>query len=248
MTGFARFAELHRAGDPLVLFNAWDPGSARAIAAGGAPAIATGSWSVAAANGFDDGEDLPLDLALANAERIVRAVDLPVTIDFEGGYAADPDTIAANAARLAATGAVGCNVEDRRVGGEGRHPVAEQAARIAAMRRGVGADFFINARTDIFLQSGAGDHGAGIAEALERARAYAESGADGLFVPGLVDPALIGKVCEQSLLPVNVMVMPGAPDAATLASIGVARISHGPGPFFAAMKWLQDQATAQYRA
>ena len=93
------FRRLHVAGDPLVLFNAWDAGSARAVAAGGARAIATGSWSVAAAHGYTDGEALPIDLAIGNLERIVRAVELPVTIDFEGAYAVDPDGAAANVAR-----------------------------------------------------------------------------------------------------------------------------------------------------
>ena len=89
MSKFETFARLHVPGDPLVLFNAWDPGSAAAVAESGAKAIATGSASVAMANGFGDGEEVPLDLALGNAARIVGAVELPVTVDFEGGYATD---------------------------------------------------------------------------------------------------------------------------------------------------------------
>src|SRR3954470_18666331 len=106
--GARLFASLHKPGDPLILYNAWDPGSARIVAEAGAKAIATGSYSVAAAQGFDDREAMPLDLALANAERIVAAVDLPVTIDFEGGYAVAPEALATNMKRLAATGAIGC--------------------------------------------------------------------------------------------------------------------------------------------
>src|SRR4051812_12795750 len=124
------FAALHKPGDPLILYNAWDAGSAKIIAAAGAKAIATGSFSVAGAQGYDDREAFPLDLALANAERIVRAVDLPVTIDFEGGYAVEPDVLADNFKRLATTGAIGCNFEDQVVGGDDLHPVAVQAARI----------------------------------------------------------------------------------------------------------------------
>ncbi len=151
-TALARtFAELHVAGDPLVLFNAWDAGTAAAVAKARAKAIATGSVSVANANGFDDGEQLPLDLAIANAERVVRAVELPVTIDFEGGYAAGGKKLEENFRRLAATGAVGCNFEDQIVGTDDLYPVEEQAERIAAARRGAGADFFINVRTDLFL-------------------------------------------------------------------------------------------------
>jgi 2-methylisocitrate lyase-like PEP mutase family enzyme len=142
-----RFAALHRPGEPVVLFNAWDPGSASLVAEAGAAAIATGSWSVAAAHGYHDAEALPLDLALANAERVVRSVDLPVTIDFEGGYAVEPEALATNVKRLAETGAIGCNFEDQAIGGEGLHPIELQSARIRAARAAVGPGFFINART-----------------------------------------------------------------------------------------------------
>lgn len=246
-TRFARFAALHRPADPLILFNAWDAGSARAIAEAGAPAIATGSWSVAAAHGYGDAEALPLELALANAERIVAAVPVPVTIDFEGAYADDPDGVARNFARLAATGAVGCNFEDQVLGGSGLHPISLQVDRIAAARDMVGFGFFINARTDIFLKCPRERHAEGLGEAIERGHAYAEGGASGLFVPGLIDRDLIGRLCEDSPLPVNVMAMPGAPDADELGRVGVARISHGPVPYRAAIAWLKAQAADHYR-
>src|SRR5688572_25947378 len=145
---YSTFAALHVAGDPLVLFNIWDPGSARLAAEAGAKALATGSASVAAASGFGDGEKLPLDTALANAERIVASVDLPVSIDFEGGYAVEPELVAANVRRLKETEAVGCNLEDQVVGGEGLYPTDRQCERLRAARAAAGADFFINARTD----------------------------------------------------------------------------------------------------
>jgi 2-methylisocitrate lyase-like PEP mutase family enzyme len=116
---YRAFAALHVAGDPVILFNAWDAGSAKAVDAAGAKAIATGSASVAGAHGFSDAEALPIGLALANAARVVEAVALPVTIDFEGGYAVEPEGVAASMARLAATGAIGCNFEDQVIGGEG---------------------------------------------------------------------------------------------------------------------------------
>ena len=247
MSKFQTFAGLHKSGEPLILFNAWDPGSARAVAAAGAPAIATGSWGVAAANGYEDGERLPLDLALSIAERIVRAVDLPVTIDFEGGYAPHPDGVGTNSEKLAATGAVGCNFEDRLIAGDGLYPLKDQAERIAAMRQGAGASFFINARTDVFLKTEVHEHGAGIGQALERAHAYAEAGASGFFVPGLSDPDLIGRICEESPLPVNIIVFPGVPDADELGRLGVARISHGAGPYRAAMARLREDAAVHYR-
>jgi 2-methylisocitrate lyase-like PEP mutase family enzyme len=241
------FTSLHRPGDPVVLYNAWDAGSARIVAEAGAKAIATGSASVAAAHGFQDAEALPLELALANAERLAAAVDLPVTIDFEGAYGIEPGPAAANMKRLAETGAIGCNFEDQVIGGEGLHDVEAQSERIRAARSAVGEDFFINARTDIFLKTRAATHEPGrIEEAIARARAYAEAGASGFFVPGLVDLDQLAQICAGSPLPVNFMAFPGAPDAAAVAAAGVARISHGPFPYKLAMQALKEAAEAIY--
>ena len=239
-----RFAALHISGDPLVLFNIWDAGSAQAVANAGAKAVATGSVSVAQSNGYGDGEQLPLELALANAARIVAAVDLPVTIDFEGGYASDVVGVETNLARLAATGAIGCNFEDQIVGTDNIYPVAEQQRRIAAARRGAGADFFINARTDLFLKSDASSHGGFVSEAIDRAKAYADAGASGYFIPGLGDLALVERISKAVELPVNAMHFPGAPSRAQWAAAGIARISHGPFPFLAMQKWLEEEARA----
>lgn len=244
---FRAFSALHVAGEPLILYNVWDAGSAKAVAEAGAKAIATGSASVAAAHGFSDAEGLPLELTLANAARVVAAVDLPVTIDFEGGYAVDPDALAANVARLAETGAIGCNFEDQVVGGEGLHPIDFQAARIRAIRERVGPDFFLNARTDIFLKAKLETHDAAMVEgALDRAHAYAEAGASGFFVPLLSDLDLLAHCCAESPLPVNFMVYPGAPSAREVAAAGVARISHGPFPHRLAMQALKDAAYEIY--
>lgn len=243
----AAFASLHRPGDPVILYNAWDAGSAKAVVEAGAAAIATGSASVAAAHGFHDAEALPLDLALANAERVAAAVDLPVTIDFEGGYAVEPEALGLNMKRLAQTGAIGCNFEDQVVGGDGLHPIEAQQARIRAARAAVGPSFFINARTDIFLKAKAETHDeAKVEQALERARAYAEAGASGFFAPGLADLKLLERLCAASPLPVNFMAFPGAPSAAEVAATGVARISHGPFPYKLAMKALTAAAREIY--
>ncbi len=244
---FTAFAKLHIPGDPLILFNVWDAGSAAIAERAGAKAIATGSWSVAAAHGFHDAEALPIDLALANAARIAGATALPVTIDFEGGYAVDAGAVAAHVAALAATGAIGCNLEDQVIGAATRmlHPVDQQAARIAAIRAGVGDAFFINARTDIFLMAPADLHDKAMADAaIDRAHAYADAGASGLFVPGIADLALLERICRASPLPVNFMALAGAPSVAQLAATGVARISHGPGPYRLAMKAFEDAARA----
>jgi 2-methylisocitrate lyase-like PEP mutase family enzyme len=241
------FRALHVKGDPLVLFNIWDAGSARIVAEAGAKAIGTGSWSVAAAQGFDDGETLPLELAIANIRRIAAAVDLPVTIDLEGGYGREPERVAESARQALETGAVGCNLEDRVVGGEGLYAIEEQCARLSAARAAAPADrFLINARIDTFLQADPSAHEGLLEGALERGRAYAGAGADGLFVPGLVEDRLIGRYCEASPLPVNIMVWKGTPPLPRLAELGAARISHAGAPWRIAMDALQSAAAEIY--
>src|SRR3954468_11217389 len=168
---FETFAALHVPGDPLILYNIWDVGSAHAVVAAGAKALATGSHPVADANGWPDGEQVPIDFVFANARRIVDLVEVPVTVDFESAYSVEPEEGAANVARLAATGAVGCNFEDQVIGGEGLHPLELQIQRIAAIRRAVGAQFFINARTDLFLKTQTYDN-ALIDRVIERGKAF----------------------------------------------------------------------------
>lgn len=242
------FAALHQPGDPVILFNIWDAGSAAAIAEAGASALATGSWSVAAAQGYEDGEDIPLDTLLDVARRITAKSDLPLTVDFETGFAEPLDALQDNIRRLIDTGAIGINFEDQIIGGEGLRSPDEQAGRIAAVRaaaRDEGVSLFINARTDLFLKEGDSDrHGALIDDAIARAAVYAEAGASGLFVPGLADEALIARICGATALPVNVMMKPGVPSPARLAQLGTARISHGPFPYIEAMARLTERARA----
>ena len=238
---FETFAALHVPGDPVVLYNVWDVGSALAAAAAGSKALATGSHPVASAHGFPDGETVPIDFALANAKRIVDAVELPVTVDFEGAYSIDPDEGAANVARLAATGAIGCNFEDQVLGGEGLHPLDLQCRRIAAIRKAVGAAFFINARTDMFLKTTQYDD-ALVDRVIERGKAFAGAGASGFFVPRLSDRAQVERVVREVPLPLNLIAFPGAPSKAEWASAGVARISHGPFPHAALMKQFETNA------
>ncbi|MEP2718906.1 isocitrate lyase/phosphoenolpyruvate mutase family protein [Pseudophaeobacter sp.] len=237
------FAALHQSGTPLVLYNIWDAGSAKAIEGAGAKALATGSWSVAAAQGFGDGEEIPLELLLEIATRIAASSDLPLTVDFEGGYAVEAAALTQNARRLVQTGAVGINFEDQIVGGEGLYTVDDQAKRIAAMRL-ADSDYFINARTDLFLKErDAEKHADLVEQAITRAAAYAEAGASGFFVPGLTDAGLIAQITAGSPLPVNVMMRRGMTLAA-MAEVGVARASYGPGPYAKAMKQLAEAFTA----
>lgn len=240
-----QFARLHVPGDPIILFNIWDAGSAKAVADAGAKAIATGSWSVAAAHGLFDAEALPMNLALENIARICAAVDLPVTLDFEGGYATDLGRLRANIEKVIDTGAVGINFEDQIIRGEGLHSVEEQSERIATIREAAndrGIPLFINARTDVFLKNAAPTHAEHFDEAVTRAAAYAKAGASGIFAPGLKDPELIRTLCERSSLPVNIMVMADTPSNTEMANLGVARISYGPGPYREMIEHLKSLA------
>jgi 2-methylisocitrate lyase-like PEP mutase family enzyme len=241
-----RFAELHVKGRPLLLYNAWDAGSAQSILAAGAQAIATSSWSVAEAQGYRDGEAISIAIAEQIVARIAATIDAPVTVDFEGGYSDDDGELAGNVSRLLDLGVIGINFEDRVVKGSGLYDIGRQARRIAAIRKAAenkGIDLFINARTDVFFVHS--EHAAkAVSEALDRAKAYSAVGASGFFVPGLVDDALIGRICESVSLPVNVMVMEGVPSNARLAALGVARISYGPIPYIRATKALEQEARA----
>lgn len=240
---FASFDALHVPGDPVVLFNVWDAGSAKAVGAAGAKALATGSHPVADANGWPDGETVPIEFVLANAARIMAAVDLPLSVDFEGAYSTDPVRGAENVAILAATGVIGCNFEDQVIGGAGVHPLALQGQRISAIRRAVGDAFFINARTDIFLKVKPEAHDTALAdEAIERARVFADSGASGFFIPRLGDLKLVERVVRATPLPVNAIAYPGGPTRAQWAGAGIARISHGPFPHRALMATLEERA------
>jgi 2-methylisocitrate lyase-like PEP mutase family enzyme len=244
-----RFAELHVKGKPLVLYNAWDAGSAKSIHEAGAQAIATSSWSVAAAQGYGDGEEIPIEFAEQIVGRIAATVDIPVTVDFEGGYSEDDGELAANISRLLELSVIGINFEDRVVKGSGLYSVDRQARRIAAIReaaRQKGVDLFINARTDVFFEHGV--DAAAVAEALDRGRAYTAAGASGFFIPGLLDEARIGRICDCVALPVNVMVMDGVPPNSRIAELGVSRISYGPIPYVRAMETLGQETVTMFTA
>ena len=240
---YRQFAALHVPGDPVVLYNIWDVGSALAVVRAGAKALATGSHPVADANGWPDGQQVPMDFAFANARRIMAAVEIPLTVDFEGAYSVDPDQGGENVRKLAETGAVGCNFEDQVVDGEGLHPLELQVKRIAAIHRAVGDQFYINARTDLFLKTQTYDT-ALVDQAIERGKAFADAGASGFFVPRLSDPKQIERVVREVPLPLNVIAFPGAPDKKVWADAGVARISHGPFPHRALMAKLTEMAAA----
>src|SRR5215203_1690606 len=180
-TKFEAFAALHVQGDPVILYNIWDVGSAHAVIRAGAKALATGSHPVADANGWPDGQ--------------------------------------------------------------GVHPLNLQAKRIEAIRRAVGDQFFINARTDLYLQAETHDS-ALVDEAIERGKAFADAGANGFFVPRLADAQQVERIVKEVPLPLNLIAFPGAPPKAEWANAGVARISHGPHPHRALMAKFEEMARA----
>jgi 2-methylisocitrate lyase-like PEP mutase family enzyme len=204
----------------------------------GATAIATGSWSVANANGFADGERIALSLVVANLRRIADAPELPVTVDLESGYGDASEDVGKTIALAIDAGAVGCNLEDS-------FPANGKLREIVDQADAANIRFFLNARTDVFFQRPPEQHdNAMVVEAIERARAYAEAGADGLFAPGLADITLIARLAEASTLPLNIMVGDTTPQVRVLAEHGVARVSHGPRPYLTAMKALEEAARA----
>ncbi|MEV5724942.1 isocitrate lyase/phosphoenolpyruvate mutase family protein [Streptomyces pharetrae] len=221
------FRSLHVPGRPLVLPNVWDRASARLVEEAGATAVATTSAGLAWELGASDGDHLERDRALTAVAAVASAVRVPVSADIETGYAADAAGVAGTVRAVLAAGAVGINIEDAlHTPGRGPlRPVAEQAERIAAARAAAdeaGVPLFVNARVDTFLR-GAG----GVDATLERAAAFLAAGADGIFVPGAVDPGTVKLLADGVDGPLNVLAGPGAPSVAELAALGVARVSVG---------------------
>ncbi len=242
------FHALHVKGDPVVLFNIWDPGTARIVAGAGAKALATGSAPVAMAFGYTDGENIPRDLALDNVRRIAGASELPLTVDLEGGYGAAPAIVAETVSLAIAAGAIGFNFEDQVVGTKDLYATDVHEKRVAAAVAAAAASgipAFVNARTDLFLKAPREEHDDALVDrAVERAKAYADAGAHGFFAPGLADERLIGRLVEAVALPVNIIALPGVPPRPVLAGLGVARISWGPVPWRRMAAWLEAEARA----
>ncbi len=230
----ALLRSLHVPGTPLVLPNAWDPGTAKLVVEAGFPVVATSSAAVAESLGYPDHQGAPADEMFAAAARIVRAVDVPVTVDAESGYGLPA---AEFAERLVAAGAVGCNLEDTDHTGGGLVPVARQAEYLAAVRAAA-PDVVINARVDVFV--GVEDQEAVYDEAVERARAYVAAGADCVYPILVRSTGLLTSLVRAVGAPVNAVLLPGM-TVAELASAGVARISLASG------LWRLAQATLRER-
>ncbi|WP_341757742.1 isocitrate lyase/phosphoenolpyruvate mutase family protein [Candidatus Tisiphia endosymbiont of Ditula angustiorana] len=241
------FKTLHKKGNPLVLYNIWDVGSAQIVEKSGAKALATSSWAVAKSYGCEDGEKFPLKLALQNLKNIIEKVKVPVSFDFESGFASKLSDLIENVEHVIKTGAIGINFEDQIIGKEkARYSIEEQCKRIKAIKEAIKEllpNMFINARTDIFLQKDTSEHNEqDLKEAIERSKAYAEVGADGFFAPGLANHNFIKQLCEFSPIPVNIMVQ-DITTVKNLVDLGVSRISYGPFPYIAVMQELDKSAT-----
>ncbi|GGF26092.1 hypothetical protein GCM10011611_35160 [Aliidongia dinghuensis] len=221
----AIFRSLHQGPTLLRLANAWDAGSARLIESVGAPAIATTSAGVAWAEGYPDGDALPVKALAAVVATITRVIRVPLSVDFEGGYSHEPAGAAENIAPLLDAGAVGINIEDGTAPPELLCSKIEAIKRVAAAK---GIDLYINARTDVYLQ-GLVPEAERLAETKRRAALYREAGADGIFAPAVIDPATIRAIAEATPLPLNVLARKGLPPAAELAPLGVRRLSAGSG-------------------
>lgn len=226
-----KFHELHHGKQILVLLNAWDAASARIFEVAGAPAIATTSSGLSASLGYPDGQKIPRDLMVGAVRQICRIVDIPVSVDLEAGYGSTVDEVCDAVKAVMDVGAVGINIEDAM-----QEPTV-LAERIRAIREVAAARqvrLFINARTDVYLR-GQGTPAERFADAVRRLRAYASAGADGLFVPGLGDPQIIGKLLQEITLPLNIMAGQGVPPVTELQALGVRRVSTGGGPQRAAL-------------
>lgn len=242
---------LHRPGAPLLLPNAWDVATARAVVAAGFPVVATTSGGVAATLGHEDHEHAPADEMLAAAARIAGSVDVPVTVDAEAGYGMDPVALVA---ALRDAGAAGCNLEDSDYAAGGLRDPDRRAEWLKAVRQAASADGYplvINARIDVFLGpflAGADAQAELVPDALRRAHAYLEAGADCVFPIALWEPAALREFMSNVRGPVNVVRLPQAPSLAELAELGVARVSWGPFLYRDAIARFEEQLAALVRA
>jgi 2-methylisocitrate lyase-like PEP mutase family enzyme len=218
-----QFRTLHGKGRLLVLPNAWDAASARMVQELGSEAVATSSAAVAWCHGYADGETMPTDVVLAAVREVMRVVAVPMSVDSEAGYSSGPAQVAAHVMRLIELGAVGINLED----GKGEPDLlCRKIVAIKEAARSKGADIFINARCDVYLQNLVPDEDK-LAEMIRRGRLYAEAGADGLFAPAMHDLGEIAEVIAAIDLPLNILAMRVVPPIAELKSAGVRRVSVG---------------------
>lgn len=217
------FRSLHAVGQPLLLANVWDAGSARLIERCGALALATTSAGLAWSHGYADGGALPSKVLVTAVEEIVRVSTVPLSVDIEDGYSDEPRHVAELVAALIEAGAVGINLED---GDASPDLLCAKIEAVRSVAVHTGINLFVNARTDVYLR-GLAPSDQAVAETVARAARYRQAGSDGLFVPGLADTGEIRTIVESITLPLNVMAMPALPKVDELQRLGVRRISAG---------------------
>jgi 2-methylisocitrate lyase-like PEP mutase family enzyme len=218
-TSAAAFLALHRPGDPLVMPNPWDAGSARMLAALGFAALATTSSGYALTLGRSDGS-VSRDEALVHATAVAAAVSVPVNADLEDAFAASPEEVAATMARVPATGVAGASLEDWHAGAI--LPMDQASERVAAAREALGAEVVLTARAENFLRGNPD-----LADTIARLQAYAAAGADVLYAPFLTSADDILAIVSSVDKPVNVLLTQATPTVPALAELGVARVSIG---------------------
>ncbi|MES2093268.1 MAG: isocitrate lyase/phosphoenolpyruvate mutase family protein [Actinomycetota bacterium] len=239
----ALLASLHIPGEPLIVVNIWDAVTARIVAeAKGVKALATASHAVSFTHGVPDNEGLTLHQALESARIISAAVSIPVSVDFEKGYATDAAGVRDNVARLIEAGAAGLNIEDSLEASSGPlRDVESSVARVAAARAAAdaaGVPLAINARVDSLVSNPADWAGA-----MERANRYLDAGATSIFVLRLPTEGLVERAIRDINGPVSVISNPTSVSLKKLAELGVARVSFGPGVLGLTLAHLQKAAT-----
>ncbi|OWR30031.1 carboxyphosphonoenolpyruvate phosphonomutase [Saccharibacillus sp. O23] len=241
----AEFRKLHETDGILFLGNAWDAASAIALEQAGFSAIGTTSYGIARASGMRDGEEVPFARQVSIVRDMAERVNIPVSADIEAGYASAHAEIVDNALRVADAGAAGLNIEDSPKDWNGLRDTAEHARLLNSIRSALDArgfdGFFLNARTDTYLMPGTSEP---LEETLLRLRAYADSGANGIFVPGLSADADITAVVSASPIPLNVMSLPGLTSVARLQELGVKRFSFGNALADLTLDFLRKSADA----
>jgi len=238
------FRRLHHGPRPLVLPNAWDVPSARVFEEAGFPAIATSSAGIMVSHGYPDGEQMPRRELLAAVARIAERLAVPLSADVVAGYGASPAAVEKTVEKVLDAGAVGVNLEDLHPSRDRLYRVDAQLRRLEAVRRAAAkrdVPLVINARTDAFRHA-PGDEPERLREAIRRASAYRDAGADCVYPMGLREAATIAAFVEALHCPVNVMVRPGLPPLSELERIGVKRVSFGPAGSYAALGLLRRAA------
>jgi len=225
-----RLRQLHLEKSLLILPNAWDVTSAKLVELSGFPAVATASAAMSLANGYEDGEKIPFDAVLKLLSAIAKQISVPLTADVEHGFAAEPEALKQNTQALIQAGVAGINLEDGKPGHQGLETTTNQCRRIEAVRQAAeqsGIPLVINARLDLFLQRPGNEHN--LPEAIERAKAYINAGADCVYPIMINQYEHIRLLVMETGAPVNVNLQKAVSDLRRLEAIGVSRVSLGPG-------------------